>query len=108
MNKLLYKLLARKEHWIKILCIASPVIALVIPLLLYGALPNDIPMQFDGNGEATWTLTKPLAIFFPFLIIAFLSLYFKTKKEPSLKDVFLQLTLAIFFDLVFVYIAFLR
>lgn len=105
MNTFIYKILARKEHWIKVATITSLCLALIVPLLLYGVLPEQIPMQFAGNGDVTWTLAKPIAIFFPFLIILFLTLYFKARQNPSLGSAFLQLGLSIFLVCVFLYIA---
>lgn len=46
-------MLEKKNIWF-----IFPVILMIISLVLYPKLPDDIPMQFNIHGDANWTLPK--------------------------------------------------
>ena len=50
-------MLEKKNIWF--LC---PIVLIIISLILYPRLPEDIPMQFNIHGEANWTLPKMIGL----------------------------------------------
>lgn len=50
-------MLKKKNLWF-----IFPIVLIIISIILYPKLPQDIPMQFNTRGEASWTLPKMIGL----------------------------------------------
>lgn len=70
-----------------------PVILLIVSLVLYPKLPDDIPMQFNIHGEANWTLPKMFGLWIMPCLQMVLLLYDRKKENHSIGLVIVILTI---------------
>lgn len=70
-----------------------PVILLIVSLVLYPKLPDDIPMQFNIHGEANWTLPKMFGLWIMPCLQMVLLLYDCKKENHSIGLVIVVLTI---------------
>lgn len=70
-----------------------PVILLIVSLVLYPKLPDDIPMQFNIHGEANWTLPKMFGLWIMPCLQMVLLLYDRKKENHSIGLVIVVLTI---------------
>lgn len=70
-----------------------PVILLIVSLVLYPKLPDDIPMQFNIHGEANWTLPKMFGLWIMPCMQMLLLLYDRKKENHSIGLVIVVLTI---------------
>lgn len=70
-----------------------PVILLIVSLVLYPKLPDDIPMQFNIHGEANWTLPKMFGLWIMPCLQMVLLLYDRKKENHSIGLVIVLLSM---------------
>ena len=70
-----------------------PVILLIVSLVLYPKLPDDIPMQFNIHGDANWTLPKMFGLWIMPCLQMVLLLYGRKKENHSIGLVIVVLTI---------------
>lgn len=70
-----------------------PVILLIVSLVLYPKLPDDIPMQFNIHVEANWTLPKMFGLWIMPCLQMVLLLYDRKKENHSIGLVIVVLTI---------------
>lgn len=77
-----------------------PVILMIISLVLYPKLPDDIPMQFNIQGEANWTLPKMFGLWIMPCLQIVLLLWNRKKENHSIGIVIVLLTIVQIFMII--------
>ena len=77
-----------------------PVILMIISLVLYPKLPNEIPMQFNIQGEANWTLPKMFGLWIMPCLQIVLLLWNRKKENHSIGIVIVLLTIVQIFMII--------
>lgn len=81
-------MLEKKNIWF-----IFPVILMIISLVLYPKLPDDIPMQFNIHGEANWTLPKMIGLWIMPCLQLVLLLWNRKKENNSTPLVIILLSM---------------
>lgn len=80
---------------IRTLVLIIPLGILMVNILFYPFIPEDMPMQFTDSGETVYTLPKMLGIFAMPAVLFLSSLYVESKK--SITKIYLIVWIVIFF-----------
>ena len=70
-----------------------PIVLMIISLILYPKLPDDIPMQFNMQGEANWTLPKMIGLWMMPCLQIVLLLWNRKKENNSTPFVIVLLSM---------------